>query len=850
MNPFADTRPACLRFRARQDRAVSLPQPSFRLWMLFALPLAVLLILPAAAAHAQQPDGNASQSVNTTQPGSLETDAVNTEQSAAVNATQTEEPGPEDSQEPGAENATQSGAPAPKAAEQPAESPGRLSAQMLEAGVFESTWTGDSPGEGVCMPPALRLEESTDSVTATLLSRFGFTYLLSGGPAREHRLQIVVTHPPIEDPETSENATMQTMEVAACPGTPAFAGWTFTTSQELVPGTWSVELRQEGRMLLRRDFQVTRGLEYPQMQLGYSLSGDDNATDEFLLTRQQVWQVLTEAGLGVEETAGVFVDKAAAEERAGQCRRQGKGAEVLNAGGVGAGAFLVQCTDFTRLSGAAASAVNATGANGTLVDDASAGWGETESDVAAALAGAQSQAPESGQGPDMGGMPDVQDMAAARNAGAFDLPSDPSLDEVPALPEELRQPATKSPAVQDDKVSDSAAVDDAAVEGAAVDKAMDNATDTTGVVPAAKPVGGYGVLLALLSSGHAATRHAGAVQEKTGIQAEVHRFRLGKDWLFAVIGPPVTLAGAQEMLAGIDAPENPPFLIKLAPLQALARGGSAAAAAAAGYDPSLAAMSHDVDSLALDALQQSEQTLADVPTIDEVAKMPEGMFGPPDDEELDQPADGRGWRARGEGAPRPRMAPSQPVRMPEKTGVHVLAANTRRRSEAQEIADTLKAADLNAVVHRLDKGGYEVRIDNVADTRTARELAARAEALTGHNATVVLVQEEPDSGLEPLPPLFGENDEQGDGGAAAGQAERVTYAVQIASTRVHSEAERYVETLRRKGYDPVIVDVEDAMGGWYSVRMGRYESLDEAEQASRKFSKAEGFASLVVEEAE
>lgn len=818
MNFLADTRPACLRFRARQDRAVSLSQPPYWLRMILVLTLAVVLIQPAAKARAQQSDENATQS------GALMSETV--DQATAENATHAETPDFVDAEAPGTDNATQDAVIAQEGAKQPAESPGALSARMLEAGVFESTWTGEQTSEGACMPPALRLEERTDSVTATLLSRFGYTYLLSGGPAREHRLQIVVTHPPMEDPETGTNATKQIMEVMACPGTPAFAGWTFTTSQELVPGTWTVELQQEGRKLLRHEFQVERGLEYPQMQLGYSLSGDGDSDETFLLTRRQVGEALVEAGLGKEETAGVFVDKEAAEERARQCRRQGKGAEVLNAGGVGAGAFLVQCTDFTRMRSGFDSPEQDAGGNGTLVGNASTGWGDADSNATAAVSAVPGQ-----------GM-SAKDMAAAREAGAFDLPSDPSLDEVPALPEELRQPAAKAPAVQDGHAPDGAAVDGLT---------MDNATI---IVPAARPTGGFGVLLAMLSSGHAASRHAGAVQEKTGIQAEVHRFRLGKDWLFAVTGPPASLAGAREMLAGVDAPENPPLLVKLAPLQALARGEVAAGSAGSGYDPSLSAMSRDVDTQALKALEQSEKTLADVPSIDEVARMPEGMFGPPDTEDLDQPADGHGWKARGEGAPRPRMAPSPTVRMPEKTGVRVLAASVRRRSEARGIADTLTAANMNAVVHRLGKGRYEVRIDNVADTRTARELAARAETLTGRNATVVLVQDEAEAGLEPQPLLTGGDDEQSNGGETADQTEHVAYAVQIASTRVRSEAERYVKTLEQKGYDPVIVDVEDAMGGWYSVRMGRYESLDEAEQASRKFSKAEGFASLVVKETE
>ncbi|TVM19345.1 hypothetical protein DPQ33_03015 [Oceanidesulfovibrio indonesiensis] len=646
-----------------------------------------------------------------------------------------------------------------------AQPPSELNAKMLEAGTFESVWSDEEQEVGPCAPPSLRLDKRTDEVHASLLSRFGFTYMLSGGPAREHVLEIVIRHPAMENPATGQTLAEQSLEITACPGTPAFAGWSFTSGWELVPGTWTVEVRQRDRKLLEKDFEVVIAGEYPQMQLDYSLLPEAaDAYREFLRSREETIEFLENAGLGAAHVVGTFPDAEFAEESADSCRAQGKGARVVETSGVLGTTYLLECIDFAQMHSENAK-------SGERADDS------VKSDVEL----------------DVAVMPDM-------NVGA--------------LPGESVEGNAAAPGDPMHGGDDPAAVLSGYEE-----------LDASMIRP-----GGYAVLFGLLDSNQAASRYAGVLAETIDVEPEVHRMSGTKrQGLYAVLGPPGTLDEARGALESMPYPDQSPIVVKLAPLQRLARAEQSAPGVGE-YDPSLVAMSLEAEAQALEALRRAEESMEDTPSIEEITRMPEDAFAGNEVEEEDP----HGWTVQGRTASRFGMQDSPPVSAPSETGVDVLVARTSRRSEAQDVVRRLEESEVNATIRETDHGAYEVRVENVADTRAARRLAERIFSQAGVNATVVLTA---GAGESVAPELE----------TSVGKA--TPYAVQVISTLVRSEAQRYMETLRSRGYDPVLAEVSGKLGAWYSIRIGRYASPEEAEQASSAFSKKEGFSSIVVEDA-
>ncbi|MFW5734158.1 MAG: DUF3859 domain-containing protein [Oceanidesulfovibrio sp.] len=644
----------------------------------------------------------------------------------------------------------------------PAQQPPELQAKKLQTGVFANVWSEETT-TGLCVAPPLRLEERTDEVPASLLTRFGYMYMLSGGPARQHRLDIVIHHPPMENPTTGEKLTTQVLEVEACPGTPAFAGWSFTAGWELVSGEWTVELRQGGRKLLEHGFRVTVVEEFPQMQLEYSLLPEDRESFEALfLSRPEIASYLENIGLGESRSFGIFPGAEAAQERAAQCRAQGQTSAVVQIEGMSVGGYLAECVDFARMRGP------------DRAEDAS-GHGEDQSSGA------------SGQGEpaaDAGGEPAVDDSVGA----------------------------TLSP-IAGNATSD-----------------MEKTPAATGVAEEpTPPAGGYAMLFDMSESAQAANLRAGELEKALGIPPQVRRLPGNEQqWLYGVFGPPQRLDNARRSVALLDRPEEQPFVVMLGPLQALARGEGrvpGTGAGAATYDPSLSAMSREVEAQALEALREAEQELAATPWSGKIDSMPEDDFGP-ENEEVHDP---RSWNIGGQS--RRGVQDSPPVSIPDETGVDVLVARTDRRNTARRIAEELHAEGVEAKVRRLGPKDYEVRVENLRDPRAARQVAQRISARTGRNATVVL---EARAGVEGDP-------------ETAGSPDAATYAVQVMSTRVRGEAERSMKTLRDKGYDPRSVEVPGTLGAWFSIRIGAYGSLEEAQEATRKFSEEEGIAAIVVE---
>jgi cell division protein FtsN len=75
---------------------------------------------------------------------------------------------------------------------------------------------------------------------------------------------------------------------------------------------------------------------------------------------------------------------------------------------------------------------------------------------------------------------------------------------------------------------------------------------------------------------------------------------------------------------------------------------------------------------------------------------------------------------------------------------------------------------------------------------------------------------------------------------------RGSYTVEASPTRSRSEAETLLGTLRRRGYDATLVQVERDGDTWYRLRVGRYATSEQATDAMRRLRDVEGVTHVFV----
>jgi cell division septation protein DedD len=66
------------------------------------------------------------------------------------------------------------------------------------------------------------------------------------------------------------------------------------------------------------------------------------------------------------------------------------------------------------------------------------------------------------------------------------------------------------------------------------------------------------------------------------------------------------------------------------------------------------------------------------------------------------------------------------------------------------------------------------------------------------------------------------------------------YTVEASPTRSRSEAEQVLSSLRRRGYEATLVEVERDGDTWYRLRVGRYLTAAQATEAMRRLRDVEG----------
>jgi septal ring-binding cell division protein DamX len=76
--------------------------------------------------------------------------------------------------------------------------------------------------------------------------------------------------------------------------------------------------------------------------------------------------------------------------------------------------------------------------------------------------------------------------------------------------------------------------------------------------------------------------------------------------------------------------------------------------------------------------------------------------------------------------------------------------------------------------------------------------------------------------------------------APTARASTGSYTVEASPTRSRSEAEQLLSSLRRRGYEAALVEVERDGDTWYRLRVGRYPTAAQAAEAMRRLRDVEG----------
>ena len=72
------------------------------------------------------------------------------------------------------------------------------------------------------------------------------------------------------------------------------------------------------------------------------------------------------------------------------------------------------------------------------------------------------------------------------------------------------------------------------------------------------------------------------------------------------------------------------------------------------------------------------------------------------------------------------------------------------------------------------------------------------------------------------------------------QAVRGGFTVEASPTRSRSDAEQQLVSLRKRGYDATLVQVQRDGDTWYRLRVGRYATAEQANDVMRKLRDSEG----------
>ena len=135
-------------------------------------------------------------------------------------------------------------------------------AEIVEYGVFDKVSIGPRKEPAVLTGqvdevPIVKLKERTTIIPAVLGTSFGITVKLIGSPAGE-RVNCWITwlHPKLTNPETGQASDRSDYPSRRPIGEVTPTGFTFEHPWELVPGTWTVRVIWDWKVVAEKTFNV------------------------------------------------------------------------------------------------------------------------------------------------------------------------------------------------------------------------------------------------------------------------------------------------------------------------------------------------------------------------------------------------------------------------------------------------------------------------------------------------------------------------------------------------------------------------------------------------------------------
>jgi hypothetical protein len=135
-------------------------------------------------------------------------------------------------------------------------------AEIDEYGIFDKVSIGPRKEPGMLtgeidQVPTVKLKERTTIIPAVLGTSFGITLKLKGTPAGERvNCWTRWIHPKLTNPETKQSSEREEAPSRYPIGEVISTGYTFGHPWELVPGTWTVQVFWDWKLVAEKTFNV------------------------------------------------------------------------------------------------------------------------------------------------------------------------------------------------------------------------------------------------------------------------------------------------------------------------------------------------------------------------------------------------------------------------------------------------------------------------------------------------------------------------------------------------------------------------------------------------------------------
>jgi hypothetical protein len=135
-------------------------------------------------------------------------------------------------------------------------------AEIVEYGLFDKVSIGSRKADSVLTGkvdevPKVKLQQQTTTIPATLGTSFGITVKLTGSPLGETvDCSIRWIRPKLTNPETGQSSERSEFPSRRPIGEVTPTGFTFEHPWELVPGTWTVQVIYDSKVLAEKRFNV------------------------------------------------------------------------------------------------------------------------------------------------------------------------------------------------------------------------------------------------------------------------------------------------------------------------------------------------------------------------------------------------------------------------------------------------------------------------------------------------------------------------------------------------------------------------------------------------------------------